>query len=87
MQWCVTINEATGKSNYLMELDFRWKVIITVLSYHLQFSAREIVENLVQMKHTEIAMLCVAYALDLVDDIPNDERWNTTGQSLQTKNS
>ncbi|VDN20435.1 unnamed protein product [Gongylonema pulchrum] len=40
-------------------------------------AVRELLEN----RHTGIAKLCTEYAIDLVDDIPNDERWKSMGLS------
>ncbi|VIO89852.1 Uncharacterized protein BM_BM8142 [Brugia malayi] len=37
--------------------------------------ANKMMQELLENRHTGIAQICVDYAIDLADDIPNDERW------------
>lgn len=43
------------------------------------------VQELLENRHFGIAQICVEYAIDLADDIPNDERWNAVGRSSHCK--
>uniref|UniRef100_A0A915PNY9 Nucleoporin Nup133/Nup155-like C-terminal domain-containing protein n=1 Tax=Setaria digitata TaxID=48799 RepID=A0A915PNY9_9BILA len=43
--------------------------------------ASAMIQELLENRHAGIAQICVDYAIDLVDDIPNDERWDAFGHS------
>uniref|UniRef100_A0A915BIY4 Nucleoporin Nup133/Nup155-like N-terminal domain-containing protein n=3 Tax=Parascaris univalens TaxID=6257 RepID=A0A915BIY4_PARUN len=43
------------------------------------------VEDLLGVRRTSVAQLCINYALDIVDDIPNDERWHAVGVQTRRK--
>uniref|UniRef100_A0A0M3ILT8 Nucleoporin_N domain-containing protein n=1 Tax=Ascaris lumbricoides TaxID=6252 RepID=A0A0M3ILT8_ASCLU len=45
------------------------------------------VENLLGVRRTSVAQLCINYALDIVDDIPNDERWHAVGVQTRRKSA
>ncbi|VDK66209.1 unnamed protein product, partial [Onchocerca ochengi] len=40
------------------------------------------IHEFLENRHAGIAQICVDYAIDLVDDIPNDERWNAAARAL-----
>lgn len=37
-------------------------------------------QELLENRHAGIAQICADYAIDLADDIPNDERWSAVGR-------
>ncbi|KAL3990072.1 Non-repetitive/WGA-negative nucleoporin C-terminal family protein [Acanthocheilonema viteae] len=43
--------------------------------------ASNMIQELLENRHTGIAQICVDYAINLADDIPNDERWSATNRS------
>ncbi|KHN75215.1 Nuclear pore complex protein 15 [Toxocara canis] len=49
--------------------------------------ANERVQNLLELRHSSVAQLCVNYAFDIVDAIPNDERWHAVGVHTRRKSA
>ncbi|VBB29497.1 unnamed protein product [Acanthocheilonema viteae] len=47
----------------------------------LKHEASNMIQELLENRHTGIAQICVDYAINLADDIPNDERWSATNRS------
>ncbi|KAM3728111.1 Nuclear pore complex protein [Dirofilaria immitis] len=43
--------------------------------------ASDVMHELLTNRHAGIAQICVDYAIDLVDDVPNDERWDAAEHS------
>uniref|UniRef100_A0A0N5ADQ2 Nucleoporin_C domain-containing protein n=1 Tax=Syphacia muris TaxID=451379 RepID=A0A0N5ADQ2_9BILA len=42
--------------------------------------AKEILSELIQLRCTSVGTLCMDYALTIADDIPDDERWYSSGR-------
>ncbi|EJW72830.1 hypothetical protein WUBG_16264, partial [Wuchereria bancrofti] len=47
--------------------------------------ANNMMQEFLENRHAGIAQICVDYAIDLADDIPNDERWNAVNHPSHCK--
>uniref|UniRef100_A0A0R3RSI1 Nucleoporin_C domain-containing protein n=1 Tax=Elaeophora elaphi TaxID=1147741 RepID=A0A0R3RSI1_9BILA len=46
--------------------------------------ANSMMQEFLDNRHAGIAQICIDYAIDLADDIPNDERWSTLNRTVKT---